>query len=342
MGVSASAEQDSWISILLASAMTIPVVLVYARILHLFPEKDICEITEILFGKIGSKLFILLFTWYAIHLGGLIMCNFHEFIALMDLPNTPHFVVILPFVLVILYLARSGLKILGNWSIIILIIILFVVIITVILSFRMMKFTNLLPIFNHDIGTLSRSAFSIFSFPLAETVLFLPIFGCLKKGTSPYKIYISGILLGSLILLIIILRNIVSLGSQMVSTEYFPSYVAARIIDVESFLTRMEGTITVNFILAGITKTTVCVFAASKCLSKLIGVQDSKPLIIPVCLLMLAICFTSYQNIMQMFTFAEAFYPFYALIFQVLIPFVIWIVAEIRTRLLNEIKATLT
>lgn len=40
MGVNTGVAQDSWICVLLAPFMALPMVLIYARIIKLFPEKD--------------------------------------------------------------------------------------------------------------------------------------------------------------------------------------------------------------------------------------------------------------------------------------------------------------
>lgn len=333
MGISSDVGQDTWIAMIISCMFSIPFILIYSRILHLFPNKDFYDIIEILVGKVGSKIFIILMTWYTIHLGGLVMCNFHEFIALVDLPNTPHFVVILPVLVLTIYLAKSSMSTFGNWSIINLAVISIVVLITIVFSIKDADFNNLLPVFNHGIGKMSLSSIKIFAFPLGETVLFLGIFGNAKSNTSPYKVYVIGILLASLILLLIILRNIITLGTNMISAEYFPSYSTSRIISIGKFLSRIEGTISLNFLLAGITKITVCILAASNGLVKLFGIKDPKKLIVPSCVLMLAVCFTSFTNIMEMFTFASDYYYIYAILFQMIIPIVIWIIAEFKTHM---------
>ena len=65
VGVSGEAGQDSWLSLILAAAMFLPLFLMYARIMRIFPQTDLFDVLEILFGKIFSKVFIALITWYA-------------------------------------------------------------------------------------------------------------------------------------------------------------------------------------------------------------------------------------------------------------------------------------
>jgi spore germination protein KB len=51
----------------------------------------------------------------------------------------------------------------------------------------------------------------------------------------------------------------------------------------------------------------------------------------PAGLLMLAFCAVIFKSTMEMFDFVK-FYEYYALPFQLLIPLIIWITAEIRTK----------
>lgn len=331
VGVSGEAKQDSWISLLLAIALFLPVGLIYARIIRLHPGKDFFEILEILFGKIIGRLFIALFALYALHLGALVVRNFTEFTQIVALPETPQLALMVIIVFVTAFLAKSGIELLGRWSLIMLPIVLLVVVITVVLALKIMDFRHLLPVMDNNFAKISTGAHQIFSFPFAETVLFLCFASALKKEDSPYKLYTFAALAGGLILLVVVLRNFTVLGSAMAGAKYFPSYTAARVIGFGEFLTRIEGSITMNFVLAGVTKITVCLLAASKGAAHLLGYKDYRQIIVPVALLVLALCAIVYHNAMEMFAFLPT-YSFYALPFQLFIPLLVWIVAEIKHR----------
>lgn len=329
MGVSSEAAQDSWISLLLAEVITAPIILIYARIIKLFPEKDLFEIIEILFGKIAGKIIIILMIWYSIHLCALVLRNFSEFVQIAIMPETPQLPIMIAMILVVVYMAKSGIETMGKWSIIMLSIIMLVVILTILLSINKMDFTNILPVMEHDFRTIATGAFQLFSFPYAETVLLLCLASAIKKKDSPYKIYMYSTLIGTAILLLAILRNLFLLGPEMVAASYFPSYVAVRIIDVADYLTRMEGFIAMNFILAGIVKITVCLMAASKGTASLFGIKNYRQILLPVSLLVVALSAIIYKNVMEMFDFLRI-YKYYAIPFQIIIPLAIWITAEIK------------
>lgn len=331
MGVSTGTGQDAWMALLLSVALTMPVVLMYGRIAELNPETGFFDVIEAQFGKIAGKVVAALLTWYALHLCALVLRNFSEFIQISSLLDTPQLPVMVIMLLAVGYLAKLGCKALGKWAIATLPVVLTVVFLTVVLSINVMKFENILPVFEHSIGQISEDAFKIFSFPLCETVLFLSVADCIRKSDNPKKIYVFGMLFSSGVLLIIILRNLFVLGAEVVATEYFPSYSAARIINLGDFLSRIEGSISINFILAGITKITVCLIAASKGISRLFGIDDYRQLVMPTALLAMALATIVYKNTMEMFAFIN-YYAFYAMPFEVAIPAAVWIVSEIRKK----------
>ena len=140
MGVNSEAEQDSWISLMVAAIGSIPMILVYARIVRLSPGMDLFEMLEALLGKVGGKVMVALMTWYALHLGALVLRNFSEFIQIAAMPETPQLPIMIVMMLVAAYMAKSGIETLGRWALGILPIILLVVVATVLLSLNKMDF----------------------------------------------------------------------------------------------------------------------------------------------------------------------------------------------------------
>ncbi|HMM05093.1 MAG TPA: endospore germination permease [Clostridiales bacterium] len=331
LGVNCDAEQDSWISLILALLLTLPFLLIYARIMKLFPEKDIFEIIETVFGKIFGKCFILLLSWYGLHLCALVLRDFSEFVEISFMPETPQVPIMIIMIVVVAYMVVSGVKTMGRWSLGVLPFILFVVVLTTTLAIHKMDFTNIQPVLEHHFRTIFVGSYKLFTFPLAETVLFLVIADAVRKEDSPYRIYLYAIFFGVLVLLIVILRNMLLLGSEVVCAEYFPSYMAARILSVADFMARIEGSIAMNFILAGVVKMAVCLIAATKGLAYLFHLANYKQIVFPMALLSMALCVTLYSNAMEMFDFLDI-YQYYAIPFQIIIPLLIWLFAEIKIR----------
>lgn len=326
-GINAEAAQDSWIALILATLIALPMILIYARILKLFPETDLFGIIDQVFGKIIGKVLVVLLTWYALHLSAIVLSNFTEYISIVALPETPKVVVMTFLLVVTMYLARSKPKTLGQWAVISSITVILLIGFTIILAIKEMDFKNLLPIMPNGPKGVLIGAGQIFTFPFAESVVFLSIGNSIKKGESSYKIYLFAIISGAFIMLLIYLRNIVTLGAPMANNSYFSSFNMARTIQIGDFLSRIEGTISINFVLAGLTKITVCLICAAKGISSLFQVENFEHMISPMGLLTISLSAILYKNTLEMFDFLK-YYSIYAIPFQIIIPVLIWIVAE--------------
>lgn len=341
LGISSELGQDTLIALFISVIFFIPFIIVYSRIIKIFPGKDIFTIFDELFGKIIGKVFTALIVWYGLHLGALVLRNFSEFIQIVSMNKTPELVLIIAMIIIVIYLTKSGIESLGKWSIVTFTITISVVIITLIFASSKAEFSNLLPFFTHTPKEILKSSYNILSFPFAETVLFTTLACSLKKKDSPYKIYLYSILIALIIFVVIMARNTVVAGIPTIKASYFPSYTSARLTGIGDFLTRIEGSITINFILAGITKITVCLLAASKGMAHLFKISNYRTLVTPTAFLMVTLCIIMYTNVTEMFAFIPI-YSIYAIPFQVIIPLIMWITAEIKIRKKRNITLTTT
>jgi spore germination protein KB len=229
MGIAGEAKNDAWISGLLGLAMSVPVILLYSRIVSLFPGKDIFEILGLVLGKVAGSFVSILYIWYALHLGALVIRNFGEFMNVMALPETPILVPMLCIGLVCVCAVSAGVEVMGRLSSYFFPVILVILLLVQILGIPKLELHFLKPMLGSGINTVLQSGFSTFAFPFAETVLFIGVFFSLKSRKSPYKVYLWGTLLAGLIVVIIAIRNITVLG-KMHESFYFPSYeVVSRI-----------------------------------------------------------------------------------------------------------------
>jgi spore germination protein KB len=270
-------------------------------------------------------------SFYAAHVSALVTRNFAEFVVSISLENTPKIFIIVGIMAVGGYLASTNFKTIGRWSLIVLSIITFNLAITIFLSIPSMHISYLKPVMEHSIGDILSDGFSFGSIAFCETALALIAFGDIKKGESPYKAYGIGIAFGTVIMLSVFLRNCTMLGREMISTAVFPSYITAQLISPGSFIEHIESVVSFNLILLGITKIAICLRAASMGAAKLLRSDDFKKCIVPICLLSTAFCVTTFSNIQELIAFADA-YRFYALVFAVLIPILIWIKSEWHKR----------
>jgi spore germination protein KB len=215
LGVNSDLGQDSWFAQFLSAVMSIPVVMIYARVIKLFPEKDLIDIFNEVFGKVRAIPLILLMTWYSLHLGALVIINCSTFLKIVTMPETPTLPIMIIIIIVAAYIAKSGILTLGKWSVLIIPIPFFVAFLTSALSLKTIDLSNMYPVFEHNAAEFFASSYKTLTFPYAETVVFLFAADSLDKNENPYKIYFLGILVSTIVLLIIVIRNIGLMGPAL-------------------------------------------------------------------------------------------------------------------------------
>lgn len=331
LGINNSVGQDTWISILLGAVLAVPLFCAYSRLTTLFPQTDLFTILQTVFGKVAGKVLVAVFTWYSLHLAALVLGNFTEFTQTSSLPETPRLPIMILMILTTVYLARKGMKGIGKWSMINIFVVVFVVFFSFLAAIPQIKMDALMPFFEHSPDKLFKSSVEILTFPYAETVVFFALADAFKKKENPYKMLLVSLSIVVSLFLIIFVRNIATLGRTLSSINYFPSYMTARTMGIGDFLARIEGSISTNFLLAGIVKIAVCLLAASKGIASLFNLPNYQSIVLPVGLLTMGITSTLYESIMDMFKFIEV-YAFYAFPFQVILPVAALIAGEIYVR----------
>ena len=323
-------RQDIWIVILMAMAISIPILLVYSYLLKLHPGKNLFEIFIDIYGKIAGKIFCLLYCWYAFHLGALVIRNFTEFVTTISFPETPQPVVTIFIGLLCIWIVKAGVETMGRWSSFVFPLVAINIIVTVALSATKADLINLRPILYNGIKTILPGTFAVFAFPFAESIIFTMIFDSLKDIKKCFRVLLIGTLIGCFFMVTITVRNIVVLGVQYSIDLYFPSYVAVRTLNIGEIVQRFEVVVAITFILGGFVKISTCLYAAVKGFSKILNIDNYRPVSAPIGFLMMNLACMLYSSLPEMFYWAINIYQYYAIPFQVIIPIVTLIVSLVK------------
>jgi spore germination protein (amino acid permease) len=330
MGTGKSLNQDVWIAILTGFALSIPMMLIYSKLLLSFPGKSLYDIMINVFGNIFGKLFVLLYTWYFLHLGALVIRNFTEFVNVASLPETPQRFIAIFLAVLCIWVVRSGIEVLGRWSNFVFPLVAFIFIGIYILSTTQIKLINIKPVLYNGIKPLIPTAVAYFSFPFAESVIFTAVLHTLRQKNKTFKVLFTGIAIGCAFILTSAVRNILVLGVKNSSSLYFPSYTAVRTINIGEALQRIEILVATSFVLSGFAKISVCLYAASSGAAKLFNIQSYSQITAPIGFLMMALSILLYRNTMEMFEWAANIYVYYAVLFQIIFPIILFIAAKIK------------
>ena len=339
IGSGNQANQDAWIAVIIAISWSIILLLMYSRILSLYPGKDLFDILQIVMGKFVGKIISILMIWFAFHLGTLVLRNLLAFTNTLVFSDTPAVVPMVVFTLLLIWSLKAGIEVLGRWAEFFSWVIISIVIIVPILSVSQMDISRLKPILSNGISPLLQGSLSSFTFPFGETVVFTMVFSNISKVKNYKKTFIVGLLIGGGLILLTVLRNLLVLGSETVSSLYFHSTMAVSLIKL-GFLQRLEMTVIIVFLVCVFVKVSICIFAVCNGISKVFGFDDYRFIATPVALLMLSFSFFVYKSSMEMEFFLYNIWQYYSFPFEVIIPLVIFIVIEIKRRISKNINTS--
>ena len=330
IGLPSDVGQEAWVTLLLSLLLTIPMALIYARILSLYPGKDLFEIMETLLGKKLGKVFLALYIWYFFQIGCISLQGHSQFIHVVGLPKTPLMVIIAALMMAVLYIVKSGMGTLGKWAGIVTCIILITMVFSFLFSLGIMDVQYFLPVFSHTPQEYLYGSVKTTIVPFLAILIPCGLAHSFRKGDriySPYKILLFAILFSVITQLFIFSRILGVLGPESMGDLYYPTFKAAGIIRIGSFSERVESIVSFAYILAGITKAAVCLTSANRGLARLFRVKDERTIAFPFAMLAFAISVILFPSQLSYAGFID-YYRFYAVPFLFLFPLLFWIMAE--------------
>lgn len=331
VGIGGEAKNDAWIAGIIGVAMAIPMLLIYSRLINLYHGKGFFDVLDELLGKVLGKVVTIIYSWFAIHLGALVIHNFAQFIKTVALPETPIIISMIALGLVCIYAVRLGIEVISRTVAYFFPIIIFIIILVQLLSIPYLHFENLKPVLANGLKPVFKGAFTVFSFPFTETVLFLGLSSLLKTKKSTYKVIFGGVFFTTILILLLSVRNILILGN-LTGSLYFPAHVAVSMVNIGDFIQRIEVTVAIVLVFNVFVKSSICLLVACKGIAKIFNLQEYRSVVIQTGLLMIFLSYIIYDNIMLMEYWAFKVYPYYAFPMEVIIPIMIWITAEIKVK----------
>jgi spore germination protein KB len=324
------ARQDAWLSILLGGVAGLVAGWVYTSLSLRFPRQSLIGYSKTLLGSWLGGAVGLLYIWYALHLGALVLRNFGEFLVTTILSITPLSVIILTLTLLCVHAVRHGLEVLSRTALLLTAGVTAFLLASMALELREAHLQNLLPLMEQGPIPILQGALSTFSFPFAETVLFAMILPSVSPVHKRTRTALLSLGTGCLLLILIHGITIAVIGAHLVETSRFPGLAVIKYIDIADFLTRLEAIMVTTLSLTGFMKVAVCLYVAVRGLAEWAGLEDYRPLVLPMGALQAALSILAYHNVTEMSSFAATIWPVYSIPFQVLIPAVLWVVARVR------------
>lgn len=324
--------RHSWLGIIVGFIAFLLLLGLYYILVKLEPGKSLFALIEHAFGrKIGTVINLLYLSYFFVLLAA-IVGNFVDFINSVILVNTPELLLVIFLTITAAYAVKKGLEPIARLSEITV----FYVVITAIavsaLLFNRIDTTSLLPIWPENWALVFRAGFNTLAFPFGETVIFLCFFSQIGKPKITFKGYLWGSIVGLFVLLIVALRNTAVLG-EFTGLSTYPAYDSARLINIARFITRAEVFISLNHMFAGYIKATTVYYSLCFGLKEIFRLKTYQHLILPIAALVILNAHLSFSTNIQNAFFAFDVYPFYAIIFQLILILATLIMLLIKKKL---------
>lgn len=316
--IAEQAKQGAWVSILLACLLGITTSFFILMLDKKFPDKNLVEISEILFGKIGRVFVGLLLSWTIVHTNSIILREFAEFMKLAILPRTPIWIFVIIKLIILIYAVHSGLEIIGRMADFITPIILLSILIFLLLIVQNADWLNLLPPF----GTGGKG---ILKGSIVPSTWFSEIFLASfllpyikQKNKKTFSLIFSMLLITGVLLITFTIVTAV-IGVELSSRLTIPIFISSS-LGTTLFFEHLDILFVAIWILGATIKIIVFSYFGVICLGQTLKMKNEKFLILPLSLLMGILSISLFENEMHIFHYIRYTFPYHFLLVSLALP----------------------
>jgi spore germination protein KB len=322
--------RESWMIVLFASVCFIPFIWTYRKLMVMFPDKNLMQILEAVYGKVVGKFIGALYAVFFLTLTSLNVSDLGEFLKVTSMPETPGTVLVLVCLLVSALAVRYGISVVTRYGAPFVVIMFGIVILASVLVSDLMNVRNFFPMFELPFIKYVQSTHILIAVPFGELVIFLMIRPNVKmSGGEVSKYLYTGVGLGFLTLLIVLMRDIAVQGS-VIDIFTLPGLVTLRLARIGKALSRIEILFVTGLIMLMFFKVTVLLYATIMTIAQLMNLKRYRHLILAMVMLILSYGATLYSSNLVHLASAQQDVPFTWSFFELLIPIVTVIVAKLR------------
>lgn len=318
--LASSAKQDAWLSMLLAIFLGFVAAGIFAGIANKLRRRRLFNLLRLNLGVwIGSLIIVLfLFEFYMCALT--LLSEMSQFITTQLMPETPVNAIIAVFTLVIIIAYRYGVEAFARMGELLFPVFMLLFLILFVLLLPQVDLANLRPVAIGGMGAIWRGSIIAFATAFAEMVILLMLVSNVTGHASLTKPIIIGFAIGGAILFVTVILCLLVLGTYLMETKYYPTFVLAQKITIGHFLERLEAVMAFLWFISVFYKTLLLFFSLTSGLAELFQLKESHMLTIPIGMLLLVGTIAGTPNITVYNAILESYYFWFDAVFCFLIP----------------------
>ncbi len=320
------AAQDSWLSVLIGTAASILLVLVFLQLGLDHPDRTFIQYTCDILGKPLGKAAGLFYVYFFINLCEAVTRELSEILVIAFNPVAPIFVYNLVTLLVAAYAVSRGLEVIARVNQILLPAGITILVLITFVNLPNMDLVNYMPVLAAGLAPPLRGSVLIQAWIL-ESFFILQLIPYVKEKNKIRKYTIFSILIIGMGLMLGI--TIIAVFGPLTGKLLFPALEFVRFAKIGKYLQNLDITIMGVWLTGIFVKVTVALYISLQSLVQVFEIKGSNHLIIPMVILVLALS-SAPARVVEIYHFAHYILPFYTFFAAFIIPSLILLVSKLR------------
>lgn len=309
------AAQNAWISSIITMIASIVVIIAISALSLKFPKMTIVEYSKVLLGKTGGTIMSLGFLWLFLHIAATDTRIYSEVLADGFLTSTPLVVTAGTIVAVSALAVYLGIEVIGRAADVLMPVIISFFVLSIVASLSLFDLKNLEPVFAGGITPVISGTVT----PIGISVQFLSLGLLIPTLTEPEKAVSTSAVAAFLAGLALIVTSVIvvgALGERLSSSAIFPLFKTSRSTVFTRFLERLEAPGIAAWGLGLFIDVSTFLYCGSKGLSEVLGVEDYRPLVIPMAVIWITLSLHTYDDLFELLRLfrPETFFPYVSIV----------------------------
>ncbi len=322
--------QESWLCVVIGLVIGIPLFLIYNGLMKAYPDKNIIQINELVYGRAGGVVVSLIMLWYFFSVTTYNLRDIGYLVKQTIMVDTPVLVIMVLCLLVCAYGIYYGLRVITRYAMAFSMLASVILIVGTLLTLNQWEFDNFLPMFSQPPLHYVQSTNQVLTIPFGEIVIYLMIAPQVKRGKKGMLRYlVGGLLIGAVTVLVVVARDIAVLGNT-ISLFTLPSFETLRMVTLTQALSRMEILFTVVLIVLLFFKIMVLYYISVLALAHLFKLQSYKPLILILGAFFTAYTYVIHTSTVQHALFSREYAPILWAFFEYAVPLITLLTGRLR------------
>ncbi|AFK86197.1 GerAB/ArcD/ProY family transporter [Thermoanaerobacterium saccharolyticum] len=280
----ASAKQDAWMSILLATVAALPLIYLYVT-LYKMHDGNLPQILEATFGKAFGKVLSAIYAFYFLYIAARVTRDFAELNIGTIYKQAPVSAFSIAILVVVIYYLMFDISVMIKSSHVLLPTFIIMAFFQFIGAFSVNgeSIKKIFPILGNGFMPVVKAAFpNILTFPYGELITFMMVFPEFKFNTNKLAKYCFTLVIATGLWLALNTVEIFSvIGVAEATRANFPFYELALIMKFGTFR-NLDPFYAIETVIGGVIKITVFAYAAIKTIQTIFNLKEYKFLLIPV------------------------------------------------------------